>query len=199
MRVKNWKRFQHFKDRRPPWIKFYHDLLDDPDWHELDPLDAKVLVMLWLIASDDPCKEGALPNMKKISFVTRISERQLSSIIPRLSHWILQDDIIAISPRHQLGPPETETETERETETEKKKNSAEPGNGVGSTHLIWDGKFTGITPQMMTLWGKAYPAVNLTKELYAMDQWLIANPEKRKKNYYRFITNWLSRKQERAR
>lgn len=65
--------------------------------------------------------------------------------------------------------------------------------------VSWDEKFSGITPEMMTLWAKAYPAVDLPRELYAMDQWLIANPNKRKKNCYRFITNWLSRKQEKSR
>ena len=53
MRIKNWERFQHFKDRRPPWIKLYRELLDDPDWHDLAGDDAKFLVMLWLIASGD--------------------------------------------------------------------------------------------------------------------------------------------------
>src|SRR5690606_19747530 len=27
--VKNFERFQHYKDRNPPWIKLYNDLLDD--------------------------------------------------------------------------------------------------------------------------------------------------------------------------
>ena len=31
-----------------------------------------------------------------------------------------------------------------------------------------------------------------------MRQWLISNPNKRKKNYRRFITNWLSRSQEKG-
>jgi DNA-binding NarL/FixJ family response regulator len=27
--VKNFERFQHYKDRSPPWIKLYNELLDD--------------------------------------------------------------------------------------------------------------------------------------------------------------------------
>jgi hypothetical protein len=30
-RVKDWTKFQHFKDRRPPWIKLYRDILDNRD------------------------------------------------------------------------------------------------------------------------------------------------------------------------
>ena len=82
IRIKNWKRFQHFKDRRPPWIKLYYDLLEDPEWHKLDPLSSKVLVMLWMIASTDPCKEGTIPDVEKVAFLTRLPEKQISLILP---------------------------------------------------------------------------------------------------------------------
>lgn len=48
MRIKNWSKFQHFKDRKPPWVKLYRDILDDIEWHELDPLAVKVLVRSYL-------------------------------------------------------------------------------------------------------------------------------------------------------
>ena len=44
IRIRNWKQFQHFKDRKPLWIKLYRDLLDNVDWHELPGDDAKALV-----------------------------------------------------------------------------------------------------------------------------------------------------------
>ena len=47
-------------------------------------------------------------------------------------------------------------------------------------------------------WKKAYPAVDIKQEILKAKQWLIDNPAKRKKNVSRFITNWLSRKQERG-
>jgi len=31
-----------------------------------------------------------------------------------------------------------------------------------------------------------------------MKEWLLSNPKKRKKNYRRFITNWLTRSQEKG-
>ena len=30
--VKNWERFQHYKDRDPPWIKLYRDVLTSESW-----------------------------------------------------------------------------------------------------------------------------------------------------------------------
>jgi len=115
MRIKGWSRFQHFKDRNPPWVKLYKDILDDPDWHELDGESAKVLTMLWLIASEDETHSGLLPNEKKLSFRLRIKETQLKQILTKLSHWLIFDDINTISDLYNSYIPETETETETET------------------------------------------------------------------------------------
>jgi hypothetical protein len=112
MRIKDWPKFQHFKDRRPPWIKLYRDILDDDEWFSLPPISAKALVTLWLLASEDETKQGILPPFNKIAFRLRMSEKSLQSIVSNLSHWLIQDDINTISSCHQLGPSETETETE---------------------------------------------------------------------------------------
>jgi hypothetical protein len=116
-KIKNWEKFQHFKDRRPPWVKLYRDLLDDIEWHELDPVCAKVLVMLWLIASED---EGRVPEIKKLAFRLRMTETEVKRILSKLSHWLDHDDINAISSEYQDDAPETETEkrqSKRQTAT----------------------------------------------------------------------------------
>jgi len=118
-RIKDYARFQHFKDRNPPWIKLYRDILDDPDWHDLDAGSAKVLVMLWLIASEDETKHGRLPDNRRLCFRLRISEKELAQAIIKLSHWLEHDDIDAISNRYQGDAPERASEeTEAEAEAE---------------------------------------------------------------------------------
>jgi len=129
IRIKNWSQFQHFKDRKPPWVKLYRDLLDDMDWHQLDPKAAKMLVMLWLIASEF---NGELPPIKKLAFRLRISEKDTEDVISKLSHWLEQDDISAISERNHSVTPETEGETE--TKREEKRDSAPP-DGVSLS--VW--------------------------------------------------------------
>lgn len=120
-RIKDWSKFQHFKDRRPPWIKLYRDILDDIEWHELDSHAAKVLVMLWLIASEN---DGNLPDIKKLAFRLRTTESKTSELLSKLSHWVEQDDISAISPQHQSDAPETEGETETEEEKKPRKRAS---------------------------------------------------------------------------
>ena len=113
--IKNWNRFQHFKNRKPPWIKLYRDLLDDPNWNRLDGTSAKVLVMLWLLASE---KEGNLPDIPTLAFRLRMNEAQIKKAIADLSPWLRQDDINMISSRYQHDTPERETEGEEERELE---------------------------------------------------------------------------------
>jgi uncharacterized phage protein (TIGR02220 family) len=126
LRIKSWATFQHFKDRTPPWIKLYRELLDDPDWHELDAEVSKVLVMLWLIASEDKTQQGVLPEVRKLAFRMRMKEERLNQALTKLSHWVEQDDINPISERYQSDAPETETETETETEIETEPLSGKP-------------------------------------------------------------------------
>ena len=122
-RIKNWSKHQHFKDRTPPWIKLYREILDDPDWHDLDGDTAKVLIGLWLIASEDESHQGCLPDARKLAFRLRMKESQLNQLLTKLSHWLIRCDIAMISDQYRADAPETETETEEsrdrvETETD---------------------------------------------------------------------------------
>ena len=106
--VKNWRRFQHFKNRRPPWVKLYRDLLDDVEFHALTGDQVKVLVMLWLLASEDESTEGYLPDIKTITFRLRLeSEEKTLSILQSLGEFLYQPDIKPISPCRRLATPET--------------------------------------------------------------------------------------------
>jgi hypothetical protein len=49
--VKNFQRFQHYKDRAPPWIKLYNELLDDYEFGRLPDASKMHLIAIWLLAS----------------------------------------------------------------------------------------------------------------------------------------------------
>jgi len=129
MRIKNWDRFQHFKDRKPIWIKLYRDLLDDLNWHELDGKSAKALVMIWLIASEDL---GKLPETKTLAFRLRMSEKETKEVVTKLSQWLEQDDINTISDGYQDDMLEKRRE---ETDKEKEKETDTP---TGVSQQVWD-------------------------------------------------------------
>ncbi len=89
MKIRNWSKFVHYGDRKSPWIKLYRNLLDKKEWHLLNPQDAKVLVMIWLIASEF---NGSLPSIKTISFKLRMSEKETKEAVLKLSKWFEHDD-----------------------------------------------------------------------------------------------------------
>jgi hypothetical protein len=132
MKIKNWSKFQHFKDRRPLWIKLYRDLLDDRLWNELDPLSSKVLVTLWLLASEDAEMEGNLPDIKTIAWRMRMSEKQVTECVIKLSHWLEQDGIELISSGYQSDAPEKRRDRE-EKETKKEIEAPE-----GVSLEVWE-------------------------------------------------------------
>jgi len=49
--VRNFEKFQHYKDRSPPWIKLYNELLDNYDFACLQDASKLHLIMIWLLAS----------------------------------------------------------------------------------------------------------------------------------------------------
>jgi hypothetical protein len=56
-----------------------------------------------------------------------------------------------------------------------------------------------VPDSLKTKWAEAYPAMDLDTELAKAASWLLANPKNAKSNYARFLTNWLTRAQDRAR
>ena len=59
--------------------------------------------------------------------------------------------------------------------------------------------FINIDNTLIKTLSDKYPAVDIRIELGKMEGWLMANPKNRKSNYMKFITNWLSKTQDRAR
>jgi hypothetical protein len=142
MRIKNWKKFQHFSHRRPPWIRLYRTLLDDKDWHSLSGDLVKFLVNLWLLASEDETKEGILPDRATISFRLRKSENEVNAYLSALCNWLtqdatdlhttcIQDEYKTVTGQVQSVASDTDSDTETDTEihsvrSAKRKRTAYP-------------------------------------------------------------------------
>ena len=93
---------------------------------------------------------------------------------------------------------EKEREKEMEKEKEKEKDvSPDPKAVRAVSYDRASGQWQNITDDDKAEWRKAYPATDPEIELLRMVQWLKANPTKAvKRNWRRFITNWLSRTQD---
>lgn len=79
-------------------------------------------------------------------------------------------------------------------------DSAAPREAAKRPKIGWtecDG-FLNVTDKQREEWAGAFPACDITRQLKAAHNWLVANPAKRKKNYARFLNNWLTNAQEKG-
>lgn len=194
MKIKNWSKFQHFKDRKPPWVKLYRELLDDIEWHLLDPKAAKVLTMLWLIASEF---DGDLPDNKTLAFRLRLSETETKTAVSKLSHWLIQDDTNVISEQYQSDSLETETETEKEKERKTEIEVSKPTSAKSqSTRLNLDWEL----PDDWAIWAKQNrPELNLNEIADGFKDYWIAQPgaKGRKADWFATWRNWIRTQKQR--
>ena len=60
--LRNWEKFQHYKQRRPPWVKFHVELLDDYELIQLSISSQLVYDRLLLLAAR---LDNCIPNDAK--------------------------------------------------------------------------------------------------------------------------------------
>lgn len=120
IKVKNWDRYQSYKDRKPPWIRLHRDLLDDYDFQIMSADARALLPMLWLLAceNEDPRSGLISYSFEKIAFRLRLNLDKLRTTISELQSFEFiecADSVpIPLRNRSQTVPSETETETETE-------------------------------------------------------------------------------------
>jgi hypothetical protein len=50
-RVRNWEKFQHYKDRNPPWVKLYTSWPEDYEWSQWSDASKLLAVCILMLAS----------------------------------------------------------------------------------------------------------------------------------------------------
>src|SRR5512139_4031210 len=113
---KNWKEFQHYKDRKPAWIKLHRELLDNYEFACLPVASRALAPCLWLLASeyDDGNITGS---MDALAFRLRMSREDFESALKPLidgGFFIAASDLLAEC------KPTASLEKERETETQER-------------------------------------------------------------------------------
>ncbi|GIZ54060.1 hypothetical protein [Noviherbaspirillum aridicola] len=79
--VKNWKDFQHYGQRNPPWIKLHRAVIDDYGFCSLSDAAKGHLMLLWLYASQNNGKVPAdVPFLEKKLSITGLD---LCSLVDR--------------------------------------------------------------------------------------------------------------------
>lgn len=116
--VPNLDRWQHYKDRCPPWIKLHKAaVLDDYKFTCLQDASKAHLIAIWLLASqmDNSIPMDAEWIARKINATEPVD---IKDLIKQGFLEMVQDASIGIADCKQSALAETETETETEIEIE---------------------------------------------------------------------------------
>lgn len=118
LRVKNFEKWQHYKDRTPPWIKLHRDILNNYEFTRLEDHEKAHLMLLWLLASQTDNKIPNDPEWigKKIGATKKVN---VSNLIKKdfLESYQYASNALATCKQSAIR------ETEREGETEEKEPS----------------------------------------------------------------------------
>ena len=183
MRVKGWEKFQHYKDRKPSWIKLYRDLLDDLEWHKLSGDDAKLLINLWILASE---ADGYLPDSDVLAFRLRADSTMLADSISRLNHWVIQDDSELLADGYQDASPEKEkSKSKSRVREEKEREEDEEGD------FRFRGRIIKLSDSDYRTWESSYPSLDLNSELQALDDYYHTSDSE---NWFRRCSASLAKK-----
>lgn len=112
--IKNFAKHQHYKDRRPPWIKLHVEVLDDYHFACLQDASKAHLMLLWVLASK---MDNRIPY--DLSFLARklgtTSPIDVDDLVSQGFIEVTQDDSAVLAPRKRSAMPETEGEAETES------------------------------------------------------------------------------------
>jgi hypothetical protein len=86
--IKNLSKYQHYKDRRPPWIKLHASLFDDYEFQCLQDASKLHLILLWLLASQ---VDNHIPY--DVAFI----QRKLGTTLPIDMEVLIQQGFIEVS------------------------------------------------------------------------------------------------------
>lgn len=118
LRVTNWTRYQHYKNRTPPWIKLYNSLLDDHAFCSL-PDASKAHFLCILLAASRHDNRIPLDSewLGRFMHATQAVDLKILVSVGLLAPCT-RSASKTLATCKQSATPERETETEREGERE---------------------------------------------------------------------------------
>lgn len=125
---KNWKSFQHYKERTPSWIKLHKGLMTDFEFVRLPVASRALAPMLWLLASE--YEDGSIDaSIEKIAFRVHMGVEELrTALTPLIDSGFFDASEVLSTPLATCLPREEDIGKRTSEEVEKKSRSASPSN-----------------------------------------------------------------------
>jgi hypothetical protein len=202
-KVKNFEKYQHYKDRRPPWIKLYRDIWQDTNFYKISDRSKLSYIGLLTIASElqnnipfDPQWIKARLALSKVPNLKCLYENGFIENVEKGKDLLLATRYARDRDRDR----DRYTEKNNSVPSDSKSESSEPHEPPIITLPLADKSLHNLTAVDLSELSKLYPGVDPEKELLKAKGWLIANPTRRKtrRGIARFLHGWLGRAQDRS-
>ena len=190
IRVKNWRVFQHYTDRNPPWIKLHNSVLEDADLARLPDAAKYHMVGLWLLASRTDNHIPADPEF----IASRINAKTPVDLSALLASGFIENDSacdMLASGKHADSEPQAKCLTETEQRRAEKRQTR--GDKPAAAPPAFSGQILKVTAKQHEAFKQAFPQVDLETEYRKADSWLLNHPERHIKRFGAFTQNWLNR------
>jgi len=132
-KVANWDKFQHYRNRNPPWIKLYVELLGSEDWVIADDDSKLLMVVCMMVAARH---NGLIPNnpeyIRRVAYLSKKPNLKplidCGFLVPSASDLLADckhDASTLLATSHDAS--NLLAQRERERERERDKDSCAPG------------------------------------------------------------------------
>lgn len=146
-RVRNWDKFQHYKNRNPPWIKLHTSLLENYEFGCLHDASKLLAMCIWLLAARSDNKMPADPDWIKSKCNLKTKPDLAPLFDGGFIEWIQELPLPEQDASKVLadGKQSATSERERETETEREQKGANAPTFDPSS-------IPGLNPEAWALW-----------------------------------------------
>lgn len=127
LKIKNWKEYQHYKDRNPPWVKLHRDLLASRCWVLGSDASKVLMIAIILLAA-------RYDNQIPLDYEFLRETAHLDENPKKEVKWLIHMGFCVLANTSSLqanASAKRETEREGEKETEKKKPTPQKAAAVG--------------------------------------------------------------------
>lgn len=116
--VKEWRQYQHYHRRNPPWIKLHREMLTSNTWVSMDDASRVLAIAIMLLAAATNNKVPADPEyLKRVAYLNKAPD--WSKLVKAGFIEVIGENDVAstvLADASNVAPdarPETETETEQ--------------------------------------------------------------------------------------
>lgn len=196
--VKNWKKFQHYKRKSPPWVKLHRSILTSPDWIGWSDCSKLLAIVCIMIASQF---NGKIPRnrdyIKRVGCLSRLPNLKPLIECGFLSETLdtcYNDTSDTLETLYQPDRPyvSASVSLSASSKLDSKEESKSKSKKEGSNFVFESGVIR-LTEQHLKRWEASFSEINVRAELEPLAEWAA-----KQTNWFMAVAGALAKKNREA-